>query len=93
LVASKVSVIPPGGRLAHVNRENQNSLQKVVYAGLVAKREHVDLFVESIPKIAKAKTGVKFYITNKGEAISDIKRLSKRLGVDAELSGIMTTLK
>jgi glycosyltransferase involved in cell wall biosynthesis len=55
---------------------------KVVYAGLVAYREHVDLFVRSMPFVKGFGDGkVQFFITNKGEALKEIKRLAGRLGV------------
>ena len=77
-----VSVVPPGGRVA--TRESLKTPTvpaKAVYAGLVASREHVDLFVNSIPHVVKCNSEVQFYITNKGEAVKTIKQLSKKINV------------
>lgn len=86
LNSSCVSVVPPGGRLRVGDSfvKQLETPKKVVYAGLVAYREHVDLFVKSIPSVSKNNQTAKFYITNKGEAINDIKLLAHRLVVKPE---------
>jgi glycosyltransferase involved in cell wall biosynthesis len=55
---------------------------KVVYSGLVSYREHVDLFVKSMPLIQEKIKDVEFYITNKGEDLKKIKQLAKKLNVN-----------
>jgi glycosyltransferase involved in cell wall biosynthesis len=55
---------------------------KVVYSGLVSYREHVDLFVKSMPFIKRDVEGVEFYITDKGENLKKIKKLAKQLSVN-----------
>jgi glycosyltransferase involved in cell wall biosynthesis len=84
LKSADVSVVPPGGRLGMDNSvvEKRSKPTKVVYAGLVAYREHVDLFVKSIPFVLEQASDVQFYITNKGEAIKNIKQLSSKLNVN-----------
>jgi glycosyltransferase involved in cell wall biosynthesis len=57
---------------------------KVVYAGLVVQRAQIDLFIKSMPIILKKYPETKFYITNQGEELNKIKRLSKELGVNPE---------
>jgi glycosyltransferase involved in cell wall biosynthesis len=83
---AEVSVVPPGGRLS-VDKSFVKKREKrnwVVYAGLVARREHVDLFVKSIPTISKRNQTAQFYITNKGETVKAIKRLANELDVRPE---------
>jgi glycosyltransferase involved in cell wall biosynthesis len=83
LASNKVSVVPPGGRVSACKPciKKYTNYRKVVYAGLVAKREHVDLFAKSIPIVLKKNAGVQFYITDKGEAIQELKHLSKTLKI------------
>lgn len=82
--SSDISVVPPGGRVHVDERTIQRRANpiKVVYAGLVAHRERVNLFVESMPFIANHDKDMRFYITNKGEAVKEIKKLASKLGVN-----------
>jgi glycosyltransferase involved in cell wall biosynthesis len=81
-----VSVVPPGGRIKidKAAIEKRDKPAKVVYAGLVAYRERVDLFVKSMPFVQRCNRDVQFFITNKGEAVKKIKTLANRLGVKPE---------
>ncbi len=74
-----VTVIPPGGRiLTDESRIKRRAKPfKVAYAGLVTYREHVDLFVKSMTFV-KGLSNVHFYITNKGEALKEIKKIAKK---------------
>ena len=83
---TNVSVIPPGGRLLFDKSvlETRDMPAKIVYAGLVAHREHVDLFVNSMPFVLSQVPHAQFFITNKGEAIRNIKQLSTKIGVSPE---------
>jgi glycosyltransferase involved in cell wall biosynthesis len=78
-----ISVVPPGGRpLVGENEvEKRGKFKKVVYAGLVASREHTDLFIRSMPFVLKQDSSVQFFITNKGEALGKAKKLARDLGV------------
>jgi glycosyltransferase involved in cell wall biosynthesis len=78
-----VSVVPPGGRPVVNKRIIAKRVEpvKVVYAGLVAYRERVDLFVRSMPFIRRRDGDVQFFITNKGSALGNVKRLAKGLGM------------
>jgi glycosyltransferase involved in cell wall biosynthesis len=79
LQPTNVVVVPPGGR-PHTNDIKKNpSPPKVIYSGLVAHREHVDLFVNSMPLVQEKLKSAKFYITKKGEALTKIRRLAKKL--------------
>ena len=55
---------------------------KVVYAGIVSYRKHVDLFVKSIPYVKGMKSDVAFYITKKGDLLKPIQILAKSLHSD-----------
>lgn len=83
LSEKSISIVPPGGSI-NINcpsvKSNRN--QNVVYAGLVAPREHVDLFVNSMPYVLKTNPLTKFFITNKGESINSIKKLADKLKVE-----------
>ena len=79
LSAANVSIVPPGGRSysdSSVVRKRYKPF-KVVYAGLVAHRERVDLFVQSMTFISRQSFDVEFYITNKGDAIKNIKKIAR----------------
>ena len=83
LSSKAVSVVLPGGRPL-INKaiiDKRVEPVRVVYAGLVSYREHVDIFVRSMPFIRRQDGGVQFFITNKGEAVRRIKRLASVLGV------------
>jgi len=82
-----IIIIPPGGELLYkddVNIINTQRFQskKIVYAGLVNPREHVDLFVKSIPHIKKAFPKTEFIISEKGENVKEIKSLCKQLKIN-----------
>lgn len=82
--AENVTVVPPGGRLLcdELDFNKLKGKPKIVYAGLVAHREHVDLFVESMPFIIKSIQNVDFYITDKGDSLRKIKLLSREINVN-----------
>lgn len=82
LQPTNIAVVPPGGRPRTNDMKKEFSPPKVIYSGLVAYREHVDLFVNSMPLVQEKLKSAKFYITKKGEALSKIRRLAKRLRVD-----------
>lgn len=69
-------VVPPGGfidkEFQEIKRDN-----KVVYAGMVSHREHVDLFARSIKY---SKSSADFYISNYGENLSDVKKITRSPG-------------
>jgi len=79
--ANRILLVPPGGRLRHkiVSRKQQSN--KVVFSGTVSYREHVDLFVKSLPFVREEIPEAKFYATRKGEDLNKIMRFCKRLNV------------
>lgn len=87
LDSKKIIIIPPGGKnfsQSYPSDAIQPRLKtkKIIYAGLVNPREHVDLFVKSIPFIAKKHPEAEFIISNKGENIDKIKKLCKKLSIN-----------
>jgi glycosyltransferase involved in cell wall biosynthesis len=84
----KLTIIPPGGEIIHQNHEKINHFRfmnkKIVYSGLVNPREHVDLFIKSIPEISKKHSNIKFVVAEKGESINEIKNLCKKLSVNPD---------
>ena len=82
----KLTIIPPGGEIIHNNYEKINKTRfmnkKIVYSGLVNPREHVDLFIKSIPAISKKYSDIKFVVAEKGESINEIKNLCKKLSIN-----------
>ncbi len=78
---NKMEIVEPGGTLRRDKPAERKQPPKAVYAGLVAYREHVDLFIESMPYILNRVSNAEFYITNKGEYLPKIKELAKKLKV------------
>ncbi len=83
--AARVTVVPPGGEvLADASVSPPGTLsgpRRVVYAGLVDPRAHVDLLVRSIPIVARRQPAVEFLIAQQGESVRDIKALCRSLAV------------
>ena len=78
-----VTVVPPGGRVRGVsgNRKYEPPY-KVIFAGSVTYRERVDLFVKSLPYVVRnLRSGLQAYITNKGDMVSEVRGLARRLRV------------
>jgi glycosyltransferase involved in cell wall biosynthesis len=81
---NSIIVVPPGGR-RRVKKVGDKSLSpNVVYAGLVAYRERVELFVKSMPFVKLKKPDARFYITKKGEDLKRVQGLARRFGVEPE---------
>jgi glycosyltransferase involved in cell wall biosynthesis len=85
--SKKIHVVPPGGEiLVSSDMEKLNierfKNKKFIYAGLVNHREHVDLFVKSIPYVKTQIKQCDFIIAEKGESIGEIKNLCRQLSVD-----------
>ncbi len=93
---NKVTVIPPGGRVSLDKYYERPEPWKVVHAGIISYRKHVDLFVKSIPYVTREKSGVNFYITKKGDLLTRIQNLARDLQVNPTFfwfSGFDETLK
>lgn len=57
-----------------ISQNNVTREKNVVYAGMVGPRSHVDLFAKSIPFV---KYDASFFISNKGDSIKQIKKITK----------------
>lgn len=84
----KLTLIPPGGEVIYQNYDELDKERfmhkKVVYAGLVNPREHVDLLIKSMPFVSSRYPDVKLIVAEKGETVNEIKTLSKSLSVNPE---------
>ena len=87
---NKICVIPPGGKILYSNFEEINQirfkLKKIIYSGLVNPREHVDLFVKSIPFIQEKNPQVEFYLSDKGESLKEIKNICASLNINPKFA-------
>jgi glycosyltransferase involved in cell wall biosynthesis len=79
-----ILVVPPGGRSRVSQIGNRTMPYKIIYAGLVEKRAHPDLFVESMPHVIAERPNVRFFITNRGEELGRIRNLAHKAGVSPE---------
>jgi len=71
-----IVVVPPAGTIMDP-LPHEKRLRNVVYAGMVNKREHVDLFANSMPYVTKKSN---FYISNYGDSLKVIKRITSKKG-------------
>jgi len=81
---SKITIVPPGGQILfdENNISDKNTIsKKIIYAGLVNPREHVDLFVKSIPYIQENFPNTEYIISEQGESANDIKKLCTNLSI------------
>lgn len=83
-VSSKTVVAPPGGRPQIEEIPERPLPPKIIYAGTVTYRKHVDLFVESMPFIRKRQKKTAFFITRKGDLLRQIQKLAEKLHVAPE---------
>ena len=80
----KISIIPPGGQVLFDIDEKlrlKSQTKKVIYGGLVNPREHVDLFVKSMPYVYSKNPSTKFILSKKGESAKEIKSLCNSLNL------------
>ena len=81
--SKKIVVVTPASRIMKDEIVPvKGAANKVVYSGMVTHREHVDLFIRSIPRVAKSTRNSEFLITEKGDELVKIKRLAKQLCVN-----------
>ena len=77
---NKIALVPPGGRVLK-NHTTKLQTNIAVFMGTVAHREHVNLFMKSIPLVLERITSAKFYATERGEDLKKVKGYCKRLRV------------
>jgi glycosyltransferase involved in cell wall biosynthesis len=78
---ARVVVVPPGGRPRINEVVEKPYAPRVIYSGLVANRENVDLFIRSMRPVLKKLPIAEFYITKRGRALRRMKGLAKKVGV------------
>ena len=81
---NRVVVVPNGSRVKVQKAEYNDKPSKVVYAGQLAYREHVDLYLRSMSRVAKGFPSVKFYLVGKGENEKSLKRFASNFTVKPE---------
>ena len=79
---SRVVVIPPNGVILDIGANRAIANDSVVYAGLMAHREHVDLLIKSMAIIKHLREQASLHMTDKGELKNHISRLARSLGVE-----------
>jgi glycosyltransferase involved in cell wall biosynthesis len=79
---NKIIVVPPGGNINRPAPENLQGPPKVVYAGMAAYRENLELYIKSIPLVKAKRPDVQFYMSKKGEEFNKLMYLVQQLGVD-----------
>jgi glycosyltransferase involved in cell wall biosynthesis len=77
-------VVPPGGRILQGEYIERFSPPKIVYAGMVSYRKHVDLFIKSMGLIKSARPDAQFYITQKGDLLKKMQDLASKLSLDPD---------
>jgi glycosyltransferase involved in cell wall biosynthesis len=92
----RVTVVPPGGRVFCEQYSERTLPWKVVYAGIVSYRKHVDLFVRSMPYVKAKIPNVEFGITKKGDLLKRVQGMGRALGLEPNyfwFSNLTYTLK
>lgn len=82
--SSKVAIVPPGGRVFCDEYSERLLPWKIVYAGIVSYRKHVDLFIRSMPHVKEKMPNVEFGVTRKGDLLKPLQEMAKTLGVEPE---------
>jgi glycosyltransferase involved in cell wall biosynthesis len=80
--SNRILLVPPGGRPRCETVTPGREGNKVVFSGTVSYREHVDLFVRSLPLVKESVSKAEFYATRKGEDLDRIMRLCRTLKID-----------
>ncbi len=82
LPEEKIIVVPPGGSTNRPIAVNSAGPPKVVYAGLAAYRENLELYIKSIPFVKAKRPDVQFYMSKKGEDFDRLMSLSNSIGAE-----------
>ena len=83
-IRDNIVLVPPAGWPRIDEIPERDPPYKLIYAGLLAYREGVNLFIESIPYIRRMISNVEIYMTKKGEELKKIVRINKdrKLGIN-----------
>jgi glycosyltransferase involved in cell wall biosynthesis len=57
---------------------------KIIYAGVMAREKHSEIFLESIPYVVKKHPSTQFFMTNKGDLIEEAHMITKTSGARAK---------
>jgi len=79
----RVVYVPSGAPPINKKRTDYDPPYRVVYSGTLAKHENVDLYLKAANLVnqEKSKFDVEFYVTGKGEDVSRLRRLAKKMGL------------
>jgi len=80
----KVHIIGMGTRPKIAKLPPRDGPTKVIYAGMLSKEKHADLFLKSIPYIVERSRDIKFYITKKGDMVKEALKVVKDFGANIE---------
>jgi glycosyltransferase involved in cell wall biosynthesis len=80
--SNRILLVPPGGRPRCETVSPKQEGNKVVFSGTISYREHVDLFVRSLPLVKESVSEAEFYATRKGEDLDKIMRICRALNID-----------
>ncbi len=82
-VKHDIIIVPPSGRPRIEEIPERPNPYKIIYAGLIAYRARVEIFVKSIPYLKERTQHVEIYMTEKGEELRKIKEMNndQKLGI------------
>jgi glycosyltransferase involved in cell wall biosynthesis len=92
LSPSKIAIVPHGGRIRKLVPYSFSS-PLVTFSGLLTRRDHVDLFVRSIPYIKNRDPTARFYITGIGEDLKRLKKIAKTINAQPNFFWIKNDLQ
>jgi glycosyltransferase involved in cell wall biosynthesis len=84
MASEKVHIIGMGTRPRVTKLPPRDGPTKIIYAGMLSKEKHTDLFLKSIPYVVKRSSNIKFYITKKGDMIKEALKVAKYFGANVE---------
>jgi glycosyltransferase involved in cell wall biosynthesis len=82
--SEKVHIIGMGTRPRIAKLPPRDGPTKIIYAGMLSKEKHTDLFLKSIPYVVKRSRDIKFYITKKGDMVKEALKVAKYFGANVE---------
>ena len=80
----KITTVMAGGWPRNDKPEKKEFPPRIIFSGLVVPRANVELFLKAIPYLKQKRPELQFFITKKGEKISQIQKLAKKLKISPE---------
>ena len=82
-IRENIVIVPPAGRPRISEIPKRPLPYKLIYAGLIAYREKVDIFVKSIPYLKEKISQLEVYMTKKGEELKKVEEINnhQNLGI------------